>query len=188
MTVIESIRTDLNGVNVGALLEARTVLEGAPAAAAFTWKATSEWLDGVHTRTRICGFSGLGEDHVRDQSFTIETDHPACFAATDQAATPVEVVLAGLAGCLGAGIATVAENRGIKLNSVKAVLEADMDLFGILGIDSDVRNGFSAVRVTYDIDADASDEDIRAVVAQSQKRSAVFDILVNPTNVAVKVN
>ena len=188
MTVIETTRAQLNGVNVGALLDARVALESAPQAAAFTWKATAEWVEGVHTRTTINGFRGLCDEHRREQTFEIGTDHPACFAATDLAPTPVEVVLAGLAGCLGAGIATVAENRGIKLNSVKAVLEADMDLFGILGIDSDVRNGFSAVRVRFDIDADASDEDIRAIVAQSQKRSAVFDILVNPTNVIVETN
>ncbi|MXO58264.1 OsmC family peroxiredoxin [Altererythrobacter salegens] len=188
MSVIDTPRTVLNGVNVDALLGARVALESAPPAAAFTWKATAEWQDGVHTRTSINGFHGLGEDHRRERTFAIDTDHPPCFAATDLGATPVEVVLAGLAGCLGAGIATVAENRGVKLHSVKAVLEADMDLFGILGIDADVRNGFSAVRVNFEIVADASDEDIRAIVAQSQKRSAVFDILVNPTNVVVEVN
>ena len=62
-----------------------------------------------------------------------------------------------------------------------------MDLQGILGIDSDVRNGFDGIKVEYDIDADASREDIEALVAQSQKRSAVFDIVTNPTNVAVEV-
>jgi len=188
MTVIESPRTMLNGVNVGALLDARVALESAPPAAAFTWKATAEWQDGVHTRTTINGFRGLCAEHRRERTFALETDHPTCFAASDLGPTPVEVVLAGLAGCLGAGIATVAENRGIRLHSVKAVIEADMDLFGILGIDADVRNGFSAVRVHFDIEADASDDDIRAIVAQSQKRSAVFDILVNPTNVVVEVH
>ena len=68
------------------------------------------------------------------------------------------------------------------------MLEGDMDLQGIMGIDSDVRNGFDAIRVSFKIDADASDEDIRAVVAQSQKRSAVFDMITNPTNVFVTVN
>ncbi len=63
-----------------------------------------------------------------------------------------------------------------------------MDIQGILGIDSDVRNGFEGVTVKYEIDADASQEDIEAVVAQSQKRSAVFDIVTNPTNVSVEVN
>ena len=63
-----------------------------------------------------------------------------------------------------------------------------MDLQGILGIDSDVRNGFDGIEVHFDIDADASEDDIRALVAQSQKRSAVFDIVTNPTNVSVEVN
>jgi uncharacterized OsmC-like protein len=59
---------------------------------------------------------------------------------------------------------------------------------GILGIDSDVRNGFSSIKVTYDIDAGAKREDIEALVAQSQKRSAVYDIVTNPTNVTVVVS
>jgi uncharacterized OsmC-like protein len=63
-----------------------------------------------------------------------------------------------------------------------------MDLQGILGIDSNVRNGFDAVRVHFDIDADAKKDDIAALVAQSQKRSAVFDILTNPTDVTVTVD
>jgi uncharacterized OsmC-like protein len=71
---------------------------------------------------------------------------------------------------------------------VKATLEAGMDLQGILGIDSEVRNGFDGVKVTFDIDADASREEIEALVAQSQKRSAVFDILTNPTDVSVVVS
>ncbi len=56
-----------------------------------------------------------------------------------------------------------------------------MDLQGILGIDGDVRNGFESITVTYDIDADAPRADLEAIVAQSQKRSAVFDIITNPT-------
>ena len=63
-----------------------------------------------------------------------------------------------------------------------------MDLQGILGIDSDVRNGFEGITVKYQIDAEASEDDIAALVAQSQKRSAVFDIITNPTNVNVEVN
>ena len=89
--------------------------------------------------------------------------------------------------CLTAGVAAVAQNREIQLKSVAATLEGDMDVRGILGIDPDVRNGYSKIKVTYDIDADASPEDIKALVAQSQKRSAVYDIVTNPTNVVVEV-
>lgn len=176
-----------NGVNVQALLDARKALESAPEAAQFTWRAECKWLEGVHCQTKISGFFGLGEEKTRPSPHVVETDHPAEFAASNEAATPVEVVLSGLAGCLTAGVAAVAENRGIKLRSVHASLEGDMDIAGILGIDANVRNGFSAIRVRFDIDADVSDEDIAALVAQSQKRSAVFDILTNPTLVHVSV-
>ena len=62
-----------------------------------------------------------------------------------------------------------------------------MDLQGILGIDGDVRNGFDSIKVSYVIDADATQQEIEALVAQSQKRSAVFDIVTNPTDVHVAV-
>jgi uncharacterized OsmC-like protein len=133
-------------------------------------------------------FFGLGEDQSHRTKFTFDADHPQIFASEDNGATPVEMVLVGLAGCLTAGVAAVAQHRGIQLHSVSASLEAGMDIQGILGIDSDVRNGFEGIQVHFDIDADASEADIRALVAQSQKRSAVFDIVTNPTNVSVHVN
>lgn len=176
-----------NGVNVQALLGAREALSQAPEAAKFTWRAHSTWVNGTHTRSRVHGYFGLGQEQSHKREFTIESDHPELFAAEDNAVTPVELVLAGLAGCLTAGIASVAQMRDIKLNSVAATLEGDMDLQGILGIDSDVRNGFEGIKVTYNIDADATPEEIRALVAQSQKRSAVYDILTNPTDVTVEV-
>ena len=177
-----------NGVNVEALLGARQALEQAPEAAQFTWRASCEWINGTHSRSMIGNFFGLGTEQTRAKTFAVEADHPAVFAAEDSAPTPVELVLSGLASCLTAGVAAVAQRRGIQLYSVRATLEGDMDLFGILGIDEDVRNGFRAIRVHFDISADASEGDIKALVAQSQKRSAVFDIVTNPTSVFVSVN
>jgi uncharacterized OsmC-like protein len=177
-----------NGVNVEALLGARAALTEAPAAAAFKWRARCEWINGTHSRSTVQQFFGLGEEQSHRSEFTFDTDHPEIFASEDNGATPVEMVLVGLAGCLTAGVAAVAQRRGIQLNSVSATLEAGMDIQGILGIDSDVRNGFEGIKVHFRIDADASEDDIRALVAQSQKRSAVFDIVTNPTSVSVEVN
>ena len=175
-----------NGVNVDALLDARAALSEAPDAAAFVWKAQSTWVGGTHTTSTAGDFFGLGAEQSRSGgAHTVATDHPEQFAAEDNAMTPVEMILCGLAGCLTAGVATVAQNRGIQLHSVRASLEADCDLQGILGIDPDVRNGFGAVRVVFEIDADASDDDLAALLAQSQKRSAVFDIITNTTPVTV---
>ena len=177
-----------NGVNVEALLGAREALTETPEGAKFTWRAKCDWVHGTYSKTSIEGYFGLGEEQQHKTEFIFDADHPEVFASEDRGATPVELVLAGLASCLTAGVAAVAQNREIQLNSVSATLEAGMDIQGILGIDSDVRNGFDGIKVTYNIDADASQEDIEAIVAQSQKRSAVYDIVTNPTNVTVEVS
>jgi len=176
-----------NGVNVEALLGAREALTKTPEAAKFKWRATVKWVNGTYSRTSVEGFYGLGAEQKHKTSFSFDADHPEIFASEDRGATPVELVLAGLASCLTAGVAAVAQMREIQLRSVSATLEAGMDIRGILGADSDVRNGFDGIKVTYKIDADASPDDIKALVAQSQKRSAVYDIITNPTNVTVEV-
>jgi uncharacterized OsmC-like protein len=144
-------------------------------------------VHGTHSQSFVKSFFGLGEEQSHRTEFCYDGDHPELFASEDKGATPVELVLVGLAGCLTAGVAAVAQNRDIQLHSVSATLEGDMDVRGILGIDTDVRNGFSGIKVTYAIDADATPDEIKALVAQSQKRSAVYDIITNPTNVTVEV-
>lgn len=176
-----------NGVNVDALLAAREALKQAPEAAEFTWRATCKWQNGTHSLSTVEGFRGLGQEQKHRTQFSFEADHPEVFASEDKGATPVELVLVGLASCLTAGVAAVAQNRGIQLRSVEAKLEGKMNIYGILGIDSDVRNGYDDIKVSFKIDADASRKDIEALVAQSQKRSAVYDIVTNPTNVTVEV-
>jgi len=177
-----------NGVNVEHLLGARTALTDAPEAAEFTWRASTEWVRGTRTETTVDDYSGLGETHSHKTSFSYTADHPEVFASEDNGPTPVEYVLVGLTTCLTGGVAAGAQNRNIQLKSVKASIEGDMNILGILGGDPEVRNGFNDIRVHFDIDADASPEDIEALVAQSQKRSAVFDVVTNPSNVSVSVN
>ena len=177
-----------NGVNVEALLGAREALGKAPEAAKFQWRATCEWQNGTHSNSNVDGFFGLGEEQSHRTRYSFDVDHPEIFASEDNGATPVELVLVGLAGCLTAGVAAVAQNREIQLRRVSATIEGAMDVRGILGVDADVRNGFNDIKVKFDIDADASKEDLEALVAQSQKRSAVYDVITNPTNVSVSVN
>jgi uncharacterized OsmC-like protein len=177
-----------NGVNVQALLDARKALSDTPEAAKFQWRASCKWINGTHSHSSIRNFFGLGGEQKHRTEFSFDADHPEIFASEDKGPTPVEYVLVGLTSCLTAGIAAVAQNRGIQLRSVAATIEGSMDMQGILGIDQDVRNGFDGIKVKYQIDADATPDEIKALVAQSQKRSAVFDIITNPTSVSVEVN
>lgn len=186
--IVAETSTGDNGINIEHLMYVRQALIDSPAAAQFTWRGECEWVSGAHSCTSIDGFYGLTGDQVRSKGPHIyTTDHPEHFGSRDAGATPAEMLLAALAGCLTAGLASIAALRGVTLNSVKATVEGDMDLQGIMGIDPDVRNGFRAIRVSYRIDADASDGDIRDLVSQSQRRSAVFDIVMNPTAISVEI-
>ena len=176
-----------NGVNVQALLGAREALSGAPEAAEFTWRAACTWRNGTHSSSTVAGFTGLGAEQQHRTAYEFDVDHPECFASADNGATPVEYVLVGLVGCLTAGVASVAQHRGIQLRSVTATIEGQMNVLGILGADPGIRNGFEAVTARFDIDADASREDLEALIAQAQKRSAVFDVVSNPTTVLVEL-
>ena len=165
-----------NGVNVEALLGVREALADTPEIAQFQWRTTVSWVSGTHSRSSVDTFYGFGEQQQHKTTFTYDVDHPLAFAAQDNGITPVEYVLVALGGCLTAGIASIAQHRKIQLHSVQATVEAEEDLHGILGADPQIRNGFTGVRVSYQIDADATAEQMKALVAQSQsaRRSTTF--------------
>ena len=176
-----------NGVNVEALLDAREALKGAPEAAKFTWRASCKWQNGTHSKTKVQGFFGLGagaeaQDRVLVRcrsSGDLRLGGSRHHADRVRARRPRE--LPDRRRRRGR-----AESRHpAALGRVEARRQDGHP--GILGIDSDVRNGYDDIKVTFKIDADASKKDIEAIVAQSQKRSAVYDVITNPANVTVEV-
>jgi uncharacterized OsmC-like protein len=124
-------------------------------------------------------------EHVRPTE--LDADHPAVLVGEDHGPTPVEYLLHALASCLTAGVANIAAARGVTLHKVSSTVEGDIDLLGILGISDEVRNGYEQVRVTFHIEGDADEATLRGLVEQSRRRSAVYDVLTQPTPVTVDV-
>src|SRR4029453_17580770 len=122
-------------------------------AAKFTWRASCKWQNGTHSSSSVEKFFGLGQEQTHRTESTFSAHPPEIFASEDKGVTPVEYLLVGLASCLTAGVAAVAQNRGIQLRSVESTVEGKMDIQGILGMDSDVRNGYDDIKVTFKIDA-----------------------------------
>jgi uncharacterized OsmC-like protein len=180
--------TAVNGVDVASLFGTIDVVRNQPALADFTFRATNQWVAGTHSRTTMTTFTGAGGDHQHKATYAVDGDHPAVLVGADEGPTPVEFLLHALATCLTAGIANIAAARGVELRSVTSTIEGDIDLQGILGISREVRNGYRSMRVHFDIDSPAPRADVEAVVAQSQARSAVLDVLTNGTVVDVTVS
>ena len=176
-----------NGVDTATLFATINAVKEQRDLARFQFRATNTWMSGTHSRSSISSFYGAGQEMAHMTTFDFDADHPVVLTGKDNGPTPVEFMLVGLAGCLTAGLANIAAARGVTLHSVESTVEGDIDLQGILGLSREVRNGYQQIRVSFRIDADASPEKIRELVAQSQARSAVFDIITNQVPVTIAV-
>ncbi len=185
MTITEP--TMRNGVDTATLFATLDAVKTQPEAAQFKFRVSNRWMSGTHSQGTIDTFFGVGEERAHNQPTVIDADHPEVLVGRDKAPTPVEYVLAALAACLTAGIGNIAAARGIELTKVQSTVEADIDLNGILGLDPAVRNGFEAVRVHFEVEGKGSEEQLRKLVEQSRRRSAVYDIVTNGVPVSIDV-
>lgn len=176
-----------NGVDTGALFGALDAVKATPEAAKFQFRARNEWVSGTNSRSTIYDFFGLGEEQTHIESHTYDADHPRQLTGRDVGPSPVEFLLHALAACITAGIGNVAAARGIELTRVTSVVTGDIDLVGLLGIDTTVRNGYQGIEMTVEIEGDATPEQLEGVVQRSIARSAVYDMLTNGTGVSIRV-
>jgi len=177
-----------NGVDTAKLFATVDAIKAQNEIAKFQFRAQSTWVSGTHSRSRISGFYGAMQEMTHERETVLEADHPDILVGDDHGPTPVEYLLHALAACLTAGVANIAAARGVDLTKVSSTVEGDIDVLGILGLsDGTVRNGYQGVRVTFHVEGDADEETLRAIVEQSRKRSAVYDVLTNPTPVSVEV-
>ncbi len=184
-TIADTPAAVRNGVPVTKLFGTIGRLNEQPDLAAFRFSARNEWVNGTASRSTIHEWYGVGANHTHVEEFAFAADHPTLGHGTGP--TPQEYVLHALAACLTLGVATTAAARKIELRRVAATVHGDIDVQGVLGIDPDVRNGFSSIEVSYDIDADATDDEIAALLETSRSRSAVYDMLTGATPVSVTV-
>jgi uncharacterized OsmC-like protein len=182
---VRTPRRPLNGVDTPNLFATINFVADNPGTSEFVFRARNEWISGTHSRTAISGYYGAKGEQARNKTFIAEGDHPALLVGADSAPTPVEFLLHAIAACLTAGIGNIAAARGIKLNRVSSEVEGDIDLAGLLGLSSDVRNGYKSISVSFEIDGDAPTSKLLEIVEHSKARSAVFDVLTNGVQVNV---
>jgi uncharacterized OsmC-like protein len=176
----------INGVDTQTLFATIDAVKAQPELAQFQFRASNRWISGTHNCSTINGYYGASQEFKRATDHTYDADHPPVLTGADEGPTPVEFLLHALSACLTSGLANIAAARGIPLTEVTSTVEGDIDLRGILGLDSDVRNGFQGIRISFEIRGDASPEQLEGLVAQSRRRSAVVDMLTNGVPVTVE--
>lgn len=145
-----------------------------PEAGRGSFATVTEWVDGARARTTA-------------RSFSIDTDEPEPLGGTDEGVDPMELLLAAVGTCLQIGWVTQAAKRDIDLRSLRIEVEGDYDLRGYLDLDADVRPGFSRLRYTVDVDADADDGVLEEIRQAAEATSPMFDNARNGAPVAGEV-
>ncbi|MFP3882744.1 MAG: OsmC family protein [Actinomycetota bacterium] len=149
----------LNSVNIAAVGDLVSAIQGDSSKADTIWKSTVEWKGGFRSEARSRDFA------------PIASDEPIALGGENTAPNPVEQVLGAFGSCLAVGYAANATASGIELKSLKVELEGDLDLHAFLGLRDGGHAGFESVKATVSIESDAPADEIdelhRKVVSTS---------------------
>lgn len=124
-------------------------------------------------------------------SCSVETGHALVEAGLHPAtggdgslACSGDMLLQALVACAGVTLRSVATNRGLDVRgTVRA--EGDLDFRGTLGVDRDTPVGFGAIRLSFDLASDASDEDLDALVTTTERYCVVLQTLARSPQLSV---
>jgi uncharacterized OsmC-like protein len=182
-----NITSTVNGVDLERLNGTIEAVTADPGLARFQFRAHNRWVDGGHSRTRIQGFYGAGqEDTSRDQPFVLDSDEPPVLLGENRAPNAGEYALQALAACLTGTIVYHAAARGIALRGLECTVQGDLDVQGFLGLDGDIRPGYEQIQVAIKV-AGELDDDQLAEIASLTRYSPVRDVVTNPVAVAIDV-
>ena len=87
-----------------------------------------------------------------------------------------DMLLQALVACAGVTLRSVAVNRGLEVSG-RLVAEGDLDFRGTMGVDREAPIGFTAIRLRFELDSDASDEELDALLETTERYCVVYQTL-----------
>ena len=99
-----------------------------------------------------------------------------------------DMLLQSLAACAGVTLSAVAKALGIALRGGKVIAEGDLDWRGTLGVSKEAPVGFSDVRLRFEIDADATDEQRANLLRLAERYCVIYQTLKNPPRLSSAIS
>ncbi len=110
--------------------------------------------------------------------------HPAT-GGDGQSACSADMLLEALVGCAGVTLGAVAAALGIPLRDAKIRAEGDLDFRGTLGVSKDVPVGFKQIRLQFDLDTDATEEQRANLIRLTERYCVVYQTLSHAPDMSV---
>jgi uncharacterized OsmC-like protein len=102
--------------------------------------------------------------------------HPAT-GGDGSAACSGDMLLEALVACAGVTLRAVATSIGVELRDAKVIAEGDLDFRGTLGVSKEAPVGFRDIRLTFELDTDASDEQKASLLKLTERYCVVLQTL-----------
>ncbi len=96
-----------------------------------------------------------------------------------------DMLLEALAACAGVTLKAVATSLGIAVAGGRVHAEGDLDFRGTLAVDRDAQVGFRAIRLSFDLDTEASAEELETLLKLTERYCVVFQTLRTPPELSV---
>jgi uncharacterized OsmC-like protein len=97
-----------------------------------------------------------------------------------------DMLLEALVGCAGVTLNAVATALGIELRDAKVRAEGDLDFRGTLGVSKNVPVGFERIRLRFDLDTDATAEQVATLIRLTERYCVVYQTLSRPAKIDVE--
>ena len=110
--------------------------------------------------------------------------HPAT-GGDGLSACSADMLLEALVGCAGVTLRAVATALGIPLRGATIQAEGDLDFRGTLGVSKDVPVGFKLIRLKFDLDTDATEEQLATLLRLTERYCVVYQTLTHPAKIDV---
>jgi len=110
--------------------------------------------------------------------------HPATGGDGDSACS-ADMLLEALVGCAGVTLSAVATALGISLRDATIRAEGDLDFRGTLGVSKDVPVGFKTIRLHFDLDTGASEEQLATLIRLTERYCVVYQTLSHAPEISV---
>jgi len=88
-----------------------------------------------------------------------------------------DMLLEALVACAGVTLRAVATSLGISLASGRVYAEGDLDFRGTLGVDRETPVGFSAIRLSFELDTDAGQDQLATLLKLTERYCVVYQTL-----------
>ena len=98
-----------------------------------------------------------------------------------------DMLLEALVACAGVTLRAVATSLGIAVESGTVRAEGDIDFRGTLAVDREAPVGFRDIRLEFELDADASDEELETLLKLTERYCVVFQTLASPPALSARV-